>query len=348
MRSPFYNLGLRTPFADSSLAFEITSATFNGTDTVALIAPGCDTVYYRVRQTTDPVANAATIVAGGGEEAGTWTTGSQTWEPSPAAGTYAVDMVGEDNAGDPGVYTDVVTYTWLLPGPANAFLSLLGSKLIADWDFTDVSTMWQETSKTTQVASASDPIGYIEDKSGNGNDMDADLTGSAYSNGPTYTADGALWDATAMLRAAQAMTGFTSTMEVYILVRTGTEDDFMMLGEEGDASAYLGLADSGAGGSPQGDFGTPTYMLDGSDVASTTRGTLYTNWDNVAATADRVLGARAVDMSGKTGDGALLLAAYDLQGLFQFTTTIARVIITTALTTQERSDTNDIFTGLKN
>ncbi len=40
-------------------------------------------------------------------------------------------------------------------------------------DTSDISTLYQESSKTTPVAADTDPVGAIEDKSGNGNDATA-------------------------------------------------------------------------------------------------------------------------------------------------------------------------------
>jgi len=43
--------------------------------------------------------------------------------------------------------------------------------LVGWWDFSDISTLYQDASKTTPVASDGDVIGAVQDKSGNGNDF---------------------------------------------------------------------------------------------------------------------------------------------------------------------------------
>lgn len=56
------------------------------------------------------------------------------------------------------------------------------SGLVAWYDFSDISTLYQDSGKTTPVASDGDPIGAAVDKSGNGNDVLQATT----ANKPTY------------------------------------------------------------------------------------------------------------------------------------------------------------------
>lgn len=51
------------------------------------------------------------------------------------------------------------------------------------YDFSDVTTLWQDDGMTTPVSSNLDPIGAVEDKTGNGQH----LTQTSASNRPTYT-----------------------------------------------------------------------------------------------------------------------------------------------------------------
>lgn len=59
---------------------------------------------------------------------------------------------------------------------------------LAWWDFSDLSTMFQNSNGTTAVAADSDPIGYIADKSGNG----LHLTQATAGLRPLYKTSGGL------------------------------------------------------------------------------------------------------------------------------------------------------------
>lgn len=65
---------------------------------------------------------------------------------------------------------------WILPGLPLAPLSSAFSPtditgLVAWYDFSDITTLYQDSAKTTPVASDGDPIGYIVDKGPNGYDL---------------------------------------------------------------------------------------------------------------------------------------------------------------------------------
>lgn len=57
------------------------------------------------------------------------------------------------------------------------------------YDPSDFSTMWQDSGKTTPVTAAGDPVGYIADKSGMGNDARQTTSGQR----PTLQTSGGLW-----------------------------------------------------------------------------------------------------------------------------------------------------------
>lgn len=57
------------------------------------------------------------------------------------------------------------------------------------YDPSDFSTMWQDSGKTTPVTAAGDPVGYIADKSGRGNDAYQTTSGQR----PTLQTSGGLW-----------------------------------------------------------------------------------------------------------------------------------------------------------
>lgn len=61
-----------------------------------------------------------------------------------------------------GTADAVISYTMV-------FDSLL--TLVADWDPSDIATLWQNTGKSVAVSADGDPVRVVADKSGNGNDL---------------------------------------------------------------------------------------------------------------------------------------------------------------------------------
>ena len=64
----------------------------------------------------------------------------------------------------------------------------------AKYDFTDTSTMWQESTKNNQVSSNGDSIGYVEDISGNGRDIHQTTSSARPTWNSTYGYDGGSGD----------------------------------------------------------------------------------------------------------------------------------------------------------
>lgn len=72
----------------------------------------------------------------------------------------------------------------------NVRSELFGAGEVGAWyDPSDFSTMWQDSGKTTPVTAAGDPVGYIADKSGRGNDARQTTSGQR----PTLQTSGGLW-----------------------------------------------------------------------------------------------------------------------------------------------------------
>jgi len=95
------------------------------------------------------------------------------------------------------------------------------------YDFSDTSTLYTDLAGTTAVTASGDPIGHIDDKSGNGNSRSAPFTSAR----PTYTESGGL--AYALMGASNstrleldaAIAGMTNTNELTLVVGYTTHSD---------------------------------------------------------------------------------------------------------------------------
>lgn len=72
--------------------------------------------------------------------------------------------------------------TIMKSGAAAAFSPTDIAGLVGWWDFSDISTLYQDSGKTTAVSADGDPIGAAVDKSGTGNDITQGTTAAK----PTY------------------------------------------------------------------------------------------------------------------------------------------------------------------
>lgn len=136
------------------------------------------------------------------------------------------------------------------------------SGLVGWWDFSDISTLYQDSSKTTPVASDGDPIGAVEDKGSNG----YDATQATSTNKPTYktgvqnSLSAALFDATNDYLVAAAVSAFYSGVDkAATLVVAGNiasvaasqQREFLSFSNTGDSNPLLEFEWE--------TFGTPTY-----------------------------------------------------------------------------------------
>lgn len=94
----------------------------------------------------------------------------------------------------------------------------LGDALLAWWDLSDQSTLFQEAAGTTPVAAASDPIGLLRDKS----DNDPNYSQATAASRPLWQTDGTmLLDGTAdcLDLASQPFPSGSAPCEVWAVVR---------------------------------------------------------------------------------------------------------------------------------
>jgi hypothetical protein len=143
------------------------------------------------------------------------------------------------------------------------------------YDPSDLSTLFQDAAGTTPVTSDGDPVGLMQDKSGNGNDA-TQVTSAAR---PAYRTDGTLhWlefddvddhlDMPVLNVADFDMTlGYT---------RNGSGAEMFIYGGQGGAS-FLGVVESGSSSSPDNNSGGPVYRVDNSTVTPNTRAQLHTD-----------------------------------------------------------------------
>lgn len=249
-------------------------------------------------------------------------------------GVVAVDPSGNVSA---PVYSSAVTInTVSFSDPTS-----LGSKLITWLDFTDTSTLWEDTARTTAATTLSDPVRYVDDKSGNGNDFYA--LNTAVPGNMVVLANGVDVN-DAGFKPVSAMTGLTSNMEVYALIERDGDTYWTLLGEDDNSGFYSGIAQSGSGSATdQGTTGTITHSVDNSDLTSPTRDTIY---DAVVAAEPGYVtqGVRGIDLSGLAS--TLMPLAYNT-GLVRFSGNARHFVITEALTTDERADLHIWFDGEK-
>lgn len=104
---------------------------------------------------------------------------------------YDVELRAVNSVGA-GAASDTKQVTPEAEEPATfeeAVIALLGAKLRAFWLYDEPSHLWQDTSGTTPVANDSDPIGRVDDLSGNGKHLLQATSGNqpAYRTGPSRT-----------------------------------------------------------------------------------------------------------------------------------------------------------------
>lgn len=283
---------------------------------------------------------------------GTWSTttnSNDTWTVTPTSAFTNEAALAVQYSGFEDVQGNVVAAvsndtTWNFDVVAAGFTdpTSLGLKLIAWLDFTDTSTLWQTTagSSGTAATSISDPVQYVDDKSGNGNDFSATAGNSP---GNMLVISGGVDVNDAGFKINGTATGLTSGMECYALIELNGEVYSLLLGEDLNSSFGSGIFQDGSSSAVDaGTTGTITHTVDGVDQSSPTRGTLYNALD-AAGPGYVVQGLRGIDLSGLTT--TLMPLAYT--GAIRFLGNARHFILTTPLTTSERADLDTWLDGEK-
>lgn len=150
------------------------------------------------------------------------------------------------------------------------------------FEFDDLSTLWQDSGRTTAVASNNDPVSAIDDKSGNGHNMEAINATGTYINSAGER----------FLRLPAGQAGFrqttgtlipANTADMAIFVGLRTTDTTGILLPTGNGSSWVGAMNQGSGAATQSLFGgTPTFFANATQIGSPTMGTLAANWSTGA------------------------------------------------------------------
>jgi len=209
----------------------------------------------------------------------------------------------------------------------------LGSKLIFWGDMTDTSVLYQDTAGTTPATTASDPVRRVNDKSGNANHI---MVGGGTPGNGVLISGGVDWNNCAML-GVSSLTGLTSGMEGFTLLDPIGEsnDSWILLGINGNSSAYAGIAQNGNFAAPDGTIGgTIQHFVNGTEVTTPTRDKIY---DSVIAAGPGFV-TRHLTGIDLTGYGAtLIIIGYNTASI-RFDGDVRHVVITTGLTYGERTD----------
>ncbi len=128
------------------------------------------------------------------------------WVSSGGTGNFTITSLTNDqpydvelravNSAGPGAASDTKRVTPGADGEETfeeAVIALLGAKLRAFWLYDTPAYLWQDTSATTAVTADTDPVGRVDDLSGNGKHLLQATSGNrpAYRTGPPRV----VWDA---------------------------------------------------------------------------------------------------------------------------------------------------------
>lgn len=160
---------------------------------------------------------------------------------------------------------------------ARVRFALSGRKAVM-YDFTDLTTLYQDAAGTTPVTTTAQPIGLAFDRSGCGNHATQSTAGLRpllrANNGKCAAQFDGVDDALMLPNIAWAGGALNS----FVASNVGASTRAMHVWRTAGAySSYWGVFESGSGNSPEGEFyGRATYAVNGVAVSPSTRAQLYT------------------------------------------------------------------------
>ena len=226
---------------------------------------------------------------------------------------------------------------------ASSWLPTDLTNLRAWYDFSDLSTMWQNSAMTTAVASSTDPIRVIEDKSANGFDLDSGSDAAR----PTYTESGGLrfadFDGSNDYLGQTTSTVFqnSTTTSVFIaLEKDAADNEGVIYGDASGAGRFGGAYDSSTN-APYAGFSTnPSIYIDNVALSAATRTQLHSDLDD---SASHVVEFRDFIVTSSTWVGVNL--SYIGGGVYHFAGRIYNVVIGESVSAGERTELYTYLNG---
>jgi hypothetical protein len=160
------------------------------------------------------------------------------------------------------------------------------------YDPSDLTTLFQASNGTTAVTADGDPVGYIADKSGNGQH----LIMATAANRPLYKTSGGLhwleFDGTNDGLACASVTMPASTDTFCAYYNSAAKTQYVMMANAG-GTTFIMTAVSADGSLPYQGAGSPDHFVNGVDTTET-RGALFTA---IGSSAPKVVEVRTADLS---------------------------------------------------
>jgi hypothetical protein len=229
-----------------------------------------------------------------------------------------------------------------IPAAPSSFdpLSLFTASEAGFWlDPSDLSTMWTTSDKATQVSSDGDPIGWMDDKSGNENHFrQTDTT-----KRPIYRTDGTRhWLEFATGRALDRFSHLVgATNGMFFGTSLKTTDTQFILFPFNASSTYFGTANSGSTSTTLAqNVGSPAFRENGSPITGNTRAALHAAW------ATNLTVAATITDVNMPATGVIRIGDYPAAGVFDFNGNVYGVLCRSAMTPQELSATETYLQGL--
>jgi hypothetical protein len=169
-------------------------------------------------------------------------------------------------------------------------------------DQSDTSTAFQDTGGTTPATTSGDPVGRRNDKSGRDNHVYQATSASR----PLYNLTGNIhsdvFDGVDDSYATDAFTAgkFTSNMDMFFAIRRASTARWMLAADADATGRFFGIYESGSTSSATSGVGTPTYAVNGVEVAGGTATTRIQLHEAIPINEWSIVEVRNVDMSAFT------------------------------------------------